>query len=95
VPVPIERIAVTVDFRPWARVRIEDTDGADVGDVSVTPFVVSLPPGRYVLHAENGGVTDAVQVPIEVRADEALVVNEVMPGFDADRLVDRLIGPAP
>jgi serine/threonine protein kinase len=87
---------VTVDFRPWARVHIVGLSGAAApAGQFTTPFTVPLPAGKYRLEGENGGLTQADQVEIEVRPGQPLAISREMPGFQPDRLVDRLLQGAP
>jgi serine/threonine protein kinase len=88
-----EPVSVTVNLAPWARVRITPADsGVPAPEQQITPFTVSLPPGEYTLHAENGGLTDAETFPITVKPGEPLVVSRPMKGFDANRVVSTLLG---
>ena len=57
-----------------------------------TPFTVNLAPGDYVLVAENGGLTGPLGISVTLREGEPLVVTEPMPGFNANRIVDLLLG---
>jgi hypothetical protein len=58
----------------------------------VTPFVLSLVPGKYRLDAENGGVTRPLHEEFEVTAGQAKTVAADMPGFSRDRVVDQILG---
>ena len=90
-PVPL---AVTIDIQPWARVRILDATGAEVLPAPLaTPLSVSLPPGRYTLDCENGGLTARASFSLEVGSDRPTLVRLVMPGFDADAALRNLLGP--
>jgi len=90
-PVPL---AVTIDIQPWARVRILDATGAEVLPAPLaTPLSVSLPPGRYTLDCENGGLTARASFSLEVGSDRPTLVRLVMPGYDADAALRNLLGP--
>ena len=84
---------VTVDIRPWARVRIVPaTDGVEVPTEPLyTPFTIDLPPGDYSFECENGGLTRAVTYPLTVATGKPQFVIRTMPGFDAAKVVDALL----
>jgi hypothetical protein len=98
-------VAVTIDFRPWARVRIVPADqqaqfqGRPLEailpqEALETPFTIALPPGSYELIGENGGVTTALRLPIVVEPGQPQFISRPMPGFDPDRVVDSLLSGA-
>jgi hypothetical protein len=91
-PATVTTTLVTVDIRPWARVRIMDADGTAQGATYTTPFAIALAPGRYTLQCENGGLTRPLTLPVTVTAGSPVVVSRAMPGFDAARIVDTLLG---
>ncbi len=91
-PVPSGKVTVTVDLYPWARVTIKG-EGAPT-DAKTTPFVVSLLPGQYVLHAENGGLTNAKDFQLTVRSGPPQSFRDKMPGFDANAVAASLVRPA-
>ena len=84
---------VTVDIRPWARVRIVPaTDGVEVPKEPLyTPFTIDLPPGDYAFECENGGLTRAVTYPLTVATGKPQFLIRTMPGFDAAKVVDALL----
>jgi hypothetical protein len=87
---------VSIDIRPWARVRIVGLGSAKPPDRTepyVTPFVVSLPPGKYRLDCENGGLTSTGAFEIAVSTGQPQTVNQLMPGFDINQVVNKLLGP--
>ena len=85
---------VYVDVRPWARVKIVPAapDPAVPADALYAPFAVDLPPGTYTLECENGGVTRAATFQVTVGAGPQQFVTRSMPGFNAARIVDGLLG---
>jgi serine/threonine protein kinase len=90
---PIAPVMVAIDLQPWARVRIVGQDGvAAPSEEFATPFTVLLQPGRYVLKCENGGLTQALDLPIEVKSGEPQTLSRRMLGFDPERLVTTLMG---
>ena len=84
---------VTVDIRPWARVRIVPaTAGVEVPTEPLyTPFTIDLPPGDYSFECENGGLTKAVTYPLKVATGKPQFLVRTMPGFDAAKVVDALL----
>ena len=94
IPAPPPKMAVmTVDFRPWARVRIIPADSSVKvpEEAMVTPFVITLPAGEYTLRAENDGLTNPTDVPVKLVEGEVRPVSVQMPGFRADAIVDQLL----
>lgn len=86
---------VTVNFHPWARVRIVSaSDGAVVADTQPTPFVVALAPGRYRAEGENGDVTKPAQKEFEVVSGQPASVDVDMPGFDPNGIADQVLRSA-
>jgi hypothetical protein len=91
VPVPT---TLTVDIRPWARVRILSGDGAAPSTGTyTTPFAVALAPGKYTLQMENGGLTKPLEVEVTLTEGSPVTISRNMPGFDAGLVVDSLLGP--
>ena len=86
--------SLTVNLRPWARVRItsRDTSGAVPAEPQLTPFMVSLLPGEYTLIAENDGITPRTEFSVTVEPGKVTLVSRDMPGFSPDRTVDALLG---
>jgi hypothetical protein len=94
IPAPPPKMAVlTVDFRPWARVRIIPADSSVKvpEEAMLTPFVITLPAGDYTLRAENDGLTGPREITVKLAEGEVRPVSEQMPGFRADTLVDQLL----
>jgi hypothetical protein len=86
--------AVNVNILPWARVRIVPaTAGTPVPDQPlVTPFSIQLPAGDYRLECENDVLRGKSTFPIRVVAGRTLDVTRSMTGFDADQVVQALLG---
>jgi serine/threonine protein kinase len=96
VPAPPLMSLVSIDIRPWAHVRIAGLGTAtppDHADPYVTPFLVSLAPGKYRLDCENGGLTPNASFEITVEAGQPLHFSQAMTTFDPDQLVTKLLGP--
>lgn len=85
---------VYIDLRPWARVKIvpPTPDPAIPTDTFFAPFAIDLPPGDYNLEAENGGVTRATTFQLKVAAGGAQTFVRNMPGFNATKVVEGLLG---
>jgi hypothetical protein len=85
---------LVVDLKPWARVTITSADSTTQVPTGpqVTPFAIPLPPGRYLIRAENGGLSRSFEREITLSAGQQTTLMEVMPGFDANRIVDALAG---
>jgi hypothetical protein len=85
---------VFVDVRPWARVKIVPPapDPAVPADALYAPFAVDLPPGTYTFECENGGVTRPLTFKVTVAAGPTQGVTRTMPGFNATKTVDSLLG---
>lgn len=87
---------VSVNALPWARVAIRPRGGAgDWPAGELTPCVLTLPPGRYEVRLENGGVTPELIREIEIAADRPPDFVFVMPTFEprtaAQQAVSRLL----
>jgi hypothetical protein len=85
---------VYVDVRPWARVKIVPAapDAQVPTDALYAPFAIDLPPGTYSLECENGGVTRPLTFQLTVAAGPPQAVTRNMPGFNATKTVDALLG---
>ena len=95
-PAPPVTSLVSIDIRPWARVRIAGLGSAtppERADAYVTPFLVSLAAGKYRLDCENGGLTPTATFEISVEAGQPLHFSQAMTAFDPDQLVTKLLGP--
>ena len=88
---------VSVDVLPWARVRIVPASAnADVPkEPLVTPFTIQLPPGNYRLECENGGVSTRSVFSITVEPGRPLSLTRPMTGFNAEQVVQALLGGQP
>jgi serine/threonine protein kinase len=94
-PAVVPPTQVTVDVRPWARVRISRVDASTTSTplpVQTTPFVVSLPPGHYLLDCENGGLTSRATFDLNVTPGAPIAFTQTMPGFDVEQILTRLLG---
>jgi len=94
VPVPAmgQLASLTIDVSPWATVRVlEEATGlpASVSEFT-TPFVVTLPPGRYVLELVHPDLGRDEQ-PVEVQQGVPRQLHFVMPGFDAEDAARRVL----
>ena len=60
--------SVTIDLRPWARVKIVPAapDPSVPADALYSPFTLDLPAGTYTLECENGGVTRPTTIQLTV-----------------------------
>ena len=85
---------VYIDIRPWARVKITSAtpNPAIPADTFYVPFAVDLPPGDYNLEAENGGVNRATTFQLKVAPGGAQSFVRAMPGFNATKVVESLLG---
>jgi serine/threonine protein kinase len=93
-PRPPALVAVTVDVRPWARVRVVSrTSSGQPIQTAATPFVLTLSPGEYVLECENGGLTPPESFPLRVEPGMPQVLSLAMKGFDAESVLTSLFGP--
>ena len=80
---------LSVNLLPWAQVRIVRSDGS-VADTLSTPFSIELVEGSYTLEASNAGLAP-LTLPITLVAGVPFSVNQAMPGFDANQLVNSLL----
>ena len=85
---------LTVNLRPWARVRITSRDAAATvpAEPQLTPFTLPLLPGEYTLLRKTAASRRATEVSVKVEAGKATVISRDMPGFSPDRTVDALLG---
>jgi len=67
-------------------------DPAVPTDPLYAPFAVDLPPGTYTFECENGGVTRPLTFQVTVAAGPTQGVIRNMPGFNATKTVDGLLG---
>jgi len=90
-------VPVTVDIRPWARVRIVAAEGVQVpAEPMYTPFTIQLAPGDYSLECDNGGVTKPVTYTLKVAATgKPHFFTRTMPGFNSTKVVDALLAREP
>ena len=94
---PVGLNSVTIDIRPWARVRVVPVAAEGQAPPSVpaealyAPFTVDLAPGDYTLEAENGGLNRNATFPIKVELGKPQVIVRIMPGFNATKTVDALL----
>jgi hypothetical protein len=94
-PPPIQMSALTVNLRPWARVRLRPVaSDVETPAPQTTPFTITVPAGEYVLEAENGGLTPPFKVTLRLEGGKVRTISQDMPGFNADRVLDALLGPA-
>ena len=93
---PPETATLSVNLRPWARVQLRPTnaEGREAPEAQVTPFVINLPAGEYVLQADNSGLTQPLRLTLRLEGGKVRVVAQDMPGFNADRVLDALLGQA-
>lgn len=93
-PAPPMMTTVYIDVRPWARVKIIPAvpNPAVPTDTFYAPFAVDLPAGAYTLEAENGGVSRAAVFPLKVSEGGSQVFVRTMPGFNAAKIVEGLLG---
>jgi serine/threonine protein kinase len=90
--------SVTIDVRPWARVRVVATkvpEGQSPPQVPTeplyAPFTIDLAPGDYTLEAENGGLNRNATFQIKVEGSKPQSFVRTMPGFNATKIVDALL----
>ena len=94
---PVGLNSVTIDIRPWARVRVVPVAGEGQTPPSVpaeplyAPFTVDLAPGDYTLEAENGGLNRNATFPIKIELGKPQFIVRTMPGFNATKIVDALL----
>jgi hypothetical protein len=93
-PAAANLTTVYIDFRPWARVRIVPStpNPAIPTDTYFAPFAIDLPPGDYNLEAENGGVTPPTKFELKVGEGAPMTFVRNMPGFNATKIVEGLLG---
>jgi len=93
---PVVMQSLAVDVLPWARVRVVplSSDGAAPNTLT-TPFTIRLPIGEYRLDCENGGVSQPLSFEVRVEAARPTVITRAMPGFDANQVVQTLLGDQP
>jgi hypothetical protein len=94
-PPPGAPVPIVIDAAPWARVRVFDAaSGAEVNASDlVTPCVIELPEGDYLLQLENGGLTPPTKERIVVRIGDPTNFHFVMPGFDPEPLIKATSAP--
>jgi hypothetical protein len=83
-----------VDLYPWAVVRIVNVATKEVVANTLTPFRISLPPGSYQLSASLEMLNTSLEWTEEVTAGGEKTISQPMPGFNANRVVDGLLGGA-
>ena len=95
---PVGLNTVTIDIRPWARVRVVPAavpDGQAPPPVPAeplyAPFTIDLTPGDYTLEAENGGLTRNASFQLKVELGKPQYFTRTMPGFNATKTVDALL----
>lgn len=86
-------VPTVIDAAPWATVRILDP-GSQLTAVPgefTTPFVINLQPGAYTLELRHPdfGLSNE---PIEVRAEGENRFRVALPGFDAERALQDILG---
>jgi hypothetical protein len=69
-----------------------DTSVTVPADAELTPFTVTLPPGEYILRAENGGLTNAFEVRVQLEPGKPSTVSRELPGFNPDTIIEKLLG---
>ncbi|MGQ0735153.1 MAG: protein kinase domain-containing protein [Acidobacteriota bacterium] len=84
---------VTIDIRPWARVKIVAAkEGMTVpAEPQYAPFTVELAAGDYVLECENGGLTRPSSFKVTITEGKAQFIVRTMPGFNATKAVDAIL----
>jgi hypothetical protein len=93
-PAPASMSTVYIDIRPWARVKIT-TSIPNVtlpAEAQYVPFAIDLPAGDYNLEAENGGLNRAMTFQLKVAEGGAQSYVRSMPGFNATKIVESLLG---
>ncbi|MGE0461110.1 MAG: hypothetical protein AB7Q16_07050 [Vicinamibacterales bacterium] len=97
VPVPAmgQLASLNIDVSPWATVRVLEEATrlpASVGTFE-TPFVVTLPEGRYVLELVHPDLGRAEHL-VEVVQGVPRQLHYVMPGFNAEEAARQLLSGA-
>jgi serine/threonine protein kinase len=87
---------VLINAVPWARIRLTSSSSSHsvpnlTAEQAVTPCVLQLEPGEYVLELENDGLSAPRKERIRVEAakDNSFVFE--MPGHDPDRVVAAVL----
>ena len=95
---PVGLNTVSIDVRPWARVRVVpanvpegQTPPTVPAEPLYTPFTIDLAPGDYTLEAENGGLNRNTTFQIKVELGKPQYIVRSMPGFNATKTVDALL----
>jgi hypothetical protein len=89
-------LVIVIDVQPWARLSISTTDRGLAGfgiQSAETPVALRLPPGRYQVQCENGGLTGALTQTIDVAPGGQTTFRFDMPGFNVNDVLRNLSSP--
>ena len=92
-PAAVQAGSLVVNAVPWGQVTaIVDAQGRaqKLPAGAVTPFVITLPPGRYTITVTNPDVAAPVSVTAEVTAGGAVRVLAQLRKVDPDELLKGL-----
>ncbi len=86
---------VVLNVSPWANIESvtnkADQQAVSIGD-TVTPCILTLPPGEYHVKASNPNFPGALEFDVTVAAGGAIQeVNQVMPGFETEQEIDAIL----
>jgi len=90
-------LVIVIDVQPWARLSISTTDRGLAGfgiQSAETPVALRLPPGRYQVQCENGGLTGPpLTQMIDVAPGGQTTFRFDMPGFSVNDVLRNLSSP--
>ncbi len=85
---------VALNIQPWAEVtKIVDATGSPMNaseKAIITPYRLQLPEGAYTLTLKNPAFQDSLVLPVTVRKGEVQKINQKMPEFDYQKIVESL-----
>ena len=85
---------VLFQVAPWGEIEsiVAREDGRQVLDApQATPCVISLPPGDYVVRANNPFYPRPVELTVTVESGRTVRAQAALPDFRLDEEVDRVV----
>jgi hypothetical protein len=86
---------MALNVSPWANVEsIQSLDNNQEEQLSrqmVTPCVVSLPPGRYLIRVQNPFYETPMEFEVDLQAGQTHEVFKQLPGVDLESEIDNLL----
>lgn len=95
IPAAPKMVSVSINATPWARVSLKPARNQArlpifTAEEMITPCILNLPAGKYILELSNGGISRSLTQNITVEAGKENSFVFSLPGFDVTGIARQM-----